>query len=129
VASGCTAMQKLRIVTSQVWHGATENGRESAPCRIDLPPETPHVTIHNSFPSLYRCKGEHAQVEALLVGHAAERVVGVSALAEVRHQLGEVVLRPRCQILPLPISRYRFKFQSNLVWDSIKSISNFCFQF
>jgi hypothetical protein len=25
--------------------------------------------------------------------------------------------------------RYRFKFQSNLVWDSIKSISNFCFQF
>jgi hypothetical protein len=24
---------------------------------------------------------------------------------------------------------YRFKFQSNLVWDSIKSISNFCFQF
>jgi hypothetical protein len=34
-----------------------------------------------------------------------------------------------CQILPLPISRYRFKFQSNLVWDSIKSISNFCFQF
>jgi hypothetical protein len=27
------------------------------------------------------------------------------------------------------ISRYRFKFQSNLVWDSIKSISNFCFQF
>jgi hypothetical protein len=26
-------------------------------------------------------------------------------------------------------SRYRFKFQSNLVWDSIKSISNFCFQF
>jgi hypothetical protein len=23
--------------------------------------------------------------------------------------------------------RYRFKFQSNLVWDSIKSISNFCF--
>ena len=35
----------------------------------------------------------------------------------------------RCQILPLPICRYRFKFQSNLVWDSIKSISNFCFQF
>jgi hypothetical protein len=34
-----------------------------------------------------------------------------------------------CQILPLPISRYRFKFQSNLVCDSIKSISNFCFQF
>jgi hypothetical protein len=34
-----------------------------------------------------------------------------------------------CQILPLPICRYRFKFQSNLVWDSIKSISNFCFQF
>jgi hypothetical protein len=34
-----------------------------------------------------------------------------------------------CQIFPLPISRYRFKFQSNLVWDSIKSISNFCFQF
>jgi hypothetical protein len=34
-----------------------------------------------------------------------------------------------CQILPLPISRYRFKFQSNLVWDSIKSMSNFCFQF
>jgi hypothetical protein len=33
------------------------------------------------------------------------------------------------QILPLPISSYRFKFQSNLVWDSIKSISNFCFQF
>jgi hypothetical protein len=26
-----------------------------------------------------------------------------------------------CQILPLPICRYRFKFQSNLVWDSIKS--------
>jgi hypothetical protein len=25
--------------------------------------------------------------------------------------------------------RYRFKFQSNLVWDSIKPISNFCFQF
>jgi hypothetical protein len=25
--------------------------------------------------------------------------------------------------------RYRFEFQSNLVWDSIKSISNFCFQF
>jgi hypothetical protein len=25
--------------------------------------------------------------------------------------------------------RYRFKLQSNLVWDSIKSISNFCFQF
>jgi hypothetical protein len=23
----------------------------------------------------------------------------------------------------------RFKFQSNLVWDSIKSMSNFCFQF
>jgi hypothetical protein len=38
-------------------------------------------------------------------------------------------LPPVCQILPLPISRYRFKFQSNLVWDSIKSISNFCFQF
>ena len=36
---------------------------------------------------------------------------------------------PQCQILPLPISRYRFKFQSNFVWDSIKSISNFCFQF
>jgi hypothetical protein len=34
-----------------------------------------------------------------------------------------------CQILPLPICRYRFKFQSNLFWDSIKSISNFCFQF
>jgi hypothetical protein len=34
-----------------------------------------------------------------------------------------------CQILPLPISRYRFKFQSNLVLDSIKSISNLCFQF
>jgi hypothetical protein len=31
------------------------------------------------------------------------------------------------QILPLPISRYRFKFQSNLVCDSIKPISNFCF--
>jgi hypothetical protein len=39
------------------------------------------------------------------------------------------LLLPLCQILPLPISRYRFKFQSNLVWDSIKSISNFCFQF
>ena len=25
--------------------------------------------------------------------------------------------------------RYRFKFQSNLVWESIKSISNFYFQF
>jgi hypothetical protein len=25
--------------------------------------------------------------------------------------------------------RYRLKFQSNLVWDSIKPISNFCFQF
>jgi hypothetical protein len=35
----------------------------------------------------------------------------------------------KCQILPLPISRYRFKFQSNLVWISIKSMSNFCFQF
>jgi hypothetical protein len=34
-----------------------------------------------------------------------------------------------CQILPLPSCRYRFKFQSNLVWDSIKSISNFYFQF
>jgi hypothetical protein len=31
----------------------------------------------------------------------------------------------RCQILP----RYRFEFQSNLVWDLIKPISNFCFQF
>jgi hypothetical protein len=31
--------------------------------------------------------------------------------------------------LPLPISRYRFKFQSNLVWGSIKPISTFCFQF
>jgi hypothetical protein len=25
-----------------------------------------------------------------------------------------------CQILPLPISRYRFKFQSTFLWDSIK---------
>jgi hypothetical protein len=32
-----------------------------------------------------------------------------------------------CQILPLPISRYRFKFQSDLVWDLIQPISNFCF--
>ena len=38
-------------------------------------------------------------------------------------------LPPSCQISPLPISHYRSKFQSNLVWDSIKSISNFCFQF
>jgi hypothetical protein len=30
----------------------------------------------------------------------------------------------RCQF-----SRYRFKFRSNLVWDSMKPISNFCFQF
>jgi hypothetical protein len=51
---------------------------------------------------------------------------------EVAQHGGERVQRlqeHRCQILPLPISRYRFKFQSNLVWDSIKSISNFCFQF
>jgi hypothetical protein len=35
-----------------------------------------------------------------------------------------------CQILPLPISRYRFKFQSNLVWDSIKNQSaTFAFNF
>ena len=38
-------------------------------------------------------------------------------------------LAAACQIFPLPISRYRFKFQSELGWDSIKSISNFCFQF
>jgi hypothetical protein len=35
----------------------------------------------------------------------------------------------RCQILPLPVSSYRFKFQSNLVWDSIKSITTFAFNF
>jgi hypothetical protein len=29
----------------------------------------------------------------------------------------------------LLISRYRFKFQSNLVWDLIKPISNFNFKF
>ena len=33
--------------------------------------------------------------------------------------------RPPCQILPLPISHYRFTFQSNLVWDLIKPICNF----
>jgi hypothetical protein len=44
--------------------------------------------------------------------------------------LAAVKVRPLpCQILPLPISRYRFNFQSNLIWDSIKSISNFCFEF
>jgi hypothetical protein len=40
---------------------------------------------------------------------------------------------PQIQMVRLPpdvrFCRYRFKFQSNLVWDSIKSISNFCFQF
>ena len=40
-----------------------------------------------------------------------------------------VALFVKCQILPATDSRYRFKFQSNLVWDSIKPISNFCFQF
>jgi hypothetical protein len=34
-----------------------------------------------------------------------------------------------CQIVPLPTPLYRFKFQSNLIWDSIKPISNFCFRF
>jgi hypothetical protein len=34
---------------------------------------------------------------------------------------------PQCQILPLPIPRYRLKFQINLVWDLIKPISNFAF--
>jgi hypothetical protein len=34
---------------------------------------------------------------------------------------------PRLDGWPLPISRYRFKFQSNLVWNLIKPISNLAF--
>jgi hypothetical protein len=61
----------------------------------------------------------------------ARSVSSDSALSGVSESEGRPcgVNVPECQILPLPISRYRFKFQSNLVWDSIKSISNFCFQF
>jgi hypothetical protein len=59
-------------------------------------------------------------------GHPGRTLYGPSGPLTV---LDKSSVRPPCQILPLPISRYRFKFQSNLVWDSIKSISNFCFQF
>jgi hypothetical protein len=57
------------------------------------------------------------ELAASVATHMAAAVLDKSAHVQV------------CQILPLPFSRYRFKFQSNLVWDSIKSISNFCFQF
>jgi hypothetical protein len=59
--------------------------------------------------------------------HLREALAGLAVrLQDLAQQPGRV---GACQILPLPISRYRSKFQSNLVWDSIKSISNFCFQF
>jgi hypothetical protein len=46
-----------------------------------------------------------------------------------QRRVRRVQLRPACQILPLPTPATDFKLQSNLVWDLIKPISNFCFQF
>jgi hypothetical protein len=75
-----------------------------------------------------RPRAQPAAQRAAVVAAVANRGGGRAA-GERAPGRGEGGAAKRCQILPLPICRYRFKFQSNLVWDSIKSISNFCFQF
>jgi hypothetical protein len=94
-----------------------------AKAEVQKPP--PITSIHEP--------GDKATTTALTMasqGGVRNGLIGARALlsGQQRRQ-GVGVLRATCQILPLPISRYRFKFQSNLVWDSIRSISNFCFQF
>jgi hypothetical protein len=58
--------------------------------------------------------------------HHSKTIFSASALLRPEAAL---LLSAGCQILPPPISRYQFKFQSNLVWDLIKPKSNFCFRF
>jgi hypothetical protein len=57
------------------------------------------------------------------VGAATGAAATAAAAAKVGSRTAE-----RCAA-DVRFCRYRFKFQSNLVWDSIKPISNFCFQF
>jgi hypothetical protein len=117
--------------------GIPESAREPSPVypagRVGTPAD-PNIpgggvgfinTVRGSSPELVLCGGG-----------AHLRVTSVTAAADdprqhqARGRRAVLPLQLQCQILPLPISRYHsFKFQSNLVWDSIKPISNCCFQF
>ena len=55
---------------------------------------------------------------------------GAVQLVLTHHRVAYQRVVPVCEEARVDAAtRVRFKFQSNLVWDSIKSISNFCFQF
>jgi hypothetical protein len=84
-------------------------GRKGAPARtMEV---GPHEPMRGGDDALHRLRGE-------LVRHARQH----------RSQ-DALALRRRCQIYPLPICRYRFPIQSNLVWNLIKPVSNFAFNF
>jgi hypothetical protein len=83
--------------------------------------------MHRSHLALASCRRRRFQLRH------GQLLVSLLQAATHRRQLHGGVLSPppslrRCR-QDVRFCRYRFKFQSNLVWDSIKSISNFCFQF
>jgi hypothetical protein len=78
------------------------------------------------FRTVAHLKGVQNTIElakGITWGHRAQEGVGCTTTR--RCSMGSW----SCAVLHVRFCRYRFKFQSNLVWDSIKSISNFCFQF
>jgi hypothetical protein len=84
-------------------------------------------------PCAYQVVERTAQAQACRLGVAALAHVHRAPREQERGPVHPQVrvhahgLHHPCQILPLPISRCRFKFQRDWVWDLIKPISNFAF--
>jgi hypothetical protein len=69
---------------------------------------------------------------SVLVATSVSLSVGTSSRARLKRgrSSARVALVTLCQIFPRPICRYRFRFQSNLVWNLIKPVCNwFSLQF
>jgi hypothetical protein len=81
---------------------------------------SPHPTLHDrgrGGASLDRLRSRRALSSPAA---AVPLLLASKKPPATRSELRRLRCSNSCQILPLPISRYRFKFQSNLVWDSIK---------